>query len=320
MTKIIVGCVIPCYKGGIKTVELVENVLKHADMVVIVDDRCPFHTGLMLEKKYLHQKSVAVIFNQYNMGVGGSTKKGIEYLLAEKCDVIVKLDADGQMNPGLIPKLIKPVVNGEFEAAKGNRFTSLDQIMTMPKTRIIGNLGLSFLSKLSTGYWELFDPTNGFFAIKSSAIRKVRIDKTDNRFFFESDLLFQCALANISFYQLPMYSSYGNEESSLQPLNEIFNFTRKHFINFFKRLIYQYILLDFNIGSIELIIGSITLIILFFYSMWIYLNGLIYGQFASPGEASFITLLAITSVQMLLGFIYFDSTHQPMMRRLNSKI
>ena len=116
----------------------------------------------------------------------------------------------------------------------------------MPKIRIIGNLGLSFLNKISTGYWELFDPTNGFIAFKSSALKRVRLEKTDNRYFFESDLLFQCALAQITFSQLPMQSIYANEISSLKPSREISRFAKKHLINLLKRLVYQYFVLDFN--------------------------------------------------------------------------
>ena len=59
-------------------------------------------------------------------------------------EIIVKVDADGQINPNLIPKLIYPILSGEFEAAKGNRFSSLDDVLSMPKIRLIGNLGLSF--------------------------------------------------------------------------------------------------------------------------------------------------------------------------------
>ena len=123
----------------------------------------------------------------------------------------------------------------------------------MPKIRIAGNLGLSFLNKLSTGYWELFDPTNGFIAFKVSALERVRLDKVDNRYFFESDLLFQSALAQITFSQLPMKSVYGDEISSLRPMKEIRQIAGKHLINFFKRLVYQYFLLDFNAGSLELL-------------------------------------------------------------------
>ena len=207
----------------------------------------------------------------------------------------------------------------EFDAAKGNRFSSLDHMLTMPKIRVIGNLGLSFLNKLSTGYWELFDPTNGLIAFTSSSLNRIRVDKVDNRYFFESDLLFQCSLQNICFTQLPMQCVYAGEYSSLRPFKEIFKFGQKHFINLFKRIVYQYFLLDFNIGSLELITGSTTLFILIILGWKVFLNGKLNNQFATPGEANLISILTIITTQMLIGFLYYDATQQPLIRRLKGR-
>ncbi len=314
-----IGCIIPCFRGGQDTINVISSALKYVDLVVLVDDKCPLNTGKNVKKFFQENNKLKVIFNKKNLGVGGATKKGIEYLLDLDFEIILKVDADGQINPKLIPFLIEPLINGEFDANKGNRFSSLDHILSMPLIRVIGNLGLSFLNKLSTGYWELFDPTNGFIAFKKSALKKVRLDKVDNRYFFESDLLFQCSLQNICFTQLPMKSIYSNEISSLQPLREIIRFGKQHFINLFKRIIYQYFLLDFNIGSFELFSGSIIGFILISFILKIYLKGIIDKQFATPGEANLIGLLSIITAQLLIGFLYYDSTQQPLMRRLKSR-
>ena len=186
----------------------------------------------------------------------------------------------------------------------------------MPFIRIIGNLFLSFLNKISTGYWEIFDPTNGLIAFKTSALKKVRLDKVDNRYFFESDLLFQCALANIRFTQIAMPSVYGNEISSMKPFLEILRFGTKHILNFIKRIIYQYFLLDFNIGSLEIIGFFFTSISFLVISSKVFIKGLNYQDYATPGEANLIGLIAIISTQLLLGFLYFDATHQPLMRQI----
>ncbi len=316
--KVKIGCVIPCYKGGKITIEVIKSALKFVELIVLVDDRCPYKTGKNVEEIFSDSKKIQVLFNKENLGVGGSTKKGMQYLMDHDCEIIVKIDADGQINPDLIPQLINPILNGESNASKGNRFSSLDNILSMPPIRVFGNLGLSFINKLSTGYWELFDPTNGFIAIKNNALKKVRLDKIDNRYFFESDFLFQCGLQNICFYQLPMKSIYAKEESSLRPLKEIFRFGKKHTINFFKRIIYQYFLLDFNIGSLELLSSSILSLILFIFVIKVYLNGAINNQFATPGEANLIGLLAIITAQLIIGFVYYDSTQQPLLRRLKA--
>ena len=224
------------------------------------------------------------------------------------------------MNPDLIPELIKPIINGEYDAAKGNRFSRLDHVLSMPTIRIIGNLGLSFFNKLSTGYWELFDPTNGFMAFKTSALKNIRLDKVDDRYFFESDLLYQSSLAQIRFSQLPMHSVYQDETSSLKPMREISRFAAKHLVNFLKRLIYQYFVLDFNAGSLELLGGSIGLLLTTAFSIKLFISGILHQRYATSGESSLFTILAIITVQMFIAFLYYDATQQPLMRQLRSKI
>ena len=317
--KLKVGCAIPCFRGGEETIRVIKSALNFVDFIILVDDNCPLHTGKKVDEIFMNSEKVVVIYNKFNIGVGGSTKKAFKILQQKKCQIIIKLDADGQINPELIPSLIKPLIEGEFDAAKGNRFSSLDHVLSMPIVRVVGNLGLSFMNKLSTGYWELFDPTNGFIAFKTSSLKKIRIDKVDNRYFFESDLLFQCSLQNICFTQLQMQSVYAGEYSSLKPIREIFRFGKKHFINFFKRLIYQYFLLDFNIGSLELLTGSTTLLILFCVGLRVYLNGIFKNQFATPGEANLISLLSIITTQLFIGFLYYDATQQPLIRRLKAR-
>lgn len=310
-----VGCVIPCYKGSDLTLDIIKKSINIVDYVVLVDDCCPNKIG-ELASKTIKNENFIIIKNNSNQGVGAAVKKGINYLLSINCDIIVKVDADGQIDPLLIPEIIQPLLKNNTDAVKGNRFTSVENIVSMPFLRIFGNLGLSFLNKLSSGYWELFDPTNGFMAFKSSTLKKIRLNKTDNRYFFESDLLFQCSLANVYFKQYPMKSIYKSEVSSLKPLREISRFSRLHLINFIKRLIYQYFILDFNAGSLELIgfiLFSFSAITYYFYTKY---YSIVEGINASPSQANLLAILIIISFQLLISFIFFDSTQKPLMRRM----
>ena len=187
------GVVVPCYMGGDITIKLIKNILNYADKVVLVDDACPLKTGKKLLKSEIGNK-VHVIFNNKNLGVGGSTKKGFDWLIKNNFEIILKMDADYQMNPDDIPKMCSPIFKKEYQSTKGNRFTNIEKLFEMPRVRLIGNAFLSYLSKFSTGYWEIFDPTNGFIAFSSEALKEIDLKKTDNRFFFETDLLFRCSL------------------------------------------------------------------------------------------------------------------------------
>ena len=72
------------------------------------------------------------------------------------------------MDPNEIKKIIDPLINENYDYVKGNRFLNNIQIENYPLSRFYGNIFLSFMSKLSTGYWDLFDPINGFTGIKRS--------------------------------------------------------------------------------------------------------------------------------------------------------
>src|SRR5690606_34207967 len=103
---------------------------------------------------------VKVIRNAQNAGVGGAVMAGYRAAIADNMDVIVKVDGDGQMDACLIPNFVAPILSGHADYTKGNRFFNPEGVQSMPKLRLMGNAALSFMTKLSSGYWDLFDPTN----------------------------------------------------------------------------------------------------------------------------------------------------------------
>jgi hypothetical protein len=78
--------------------------------------------------------------------------------------------------------LVAPILLGEADYAKGNRFTSISHLTAMPSIRVFGNAALSFAAKMSTGYWNIFDPTNGYTAIEAQVARMVAEKRVSRRF------------------------------------------------------------------------------------------------------------------------------------------
>ena len=308
------GVVVPCFMGGEITLKFIEDILPYVNKVVLVDDQCPLKTGEKILKCDFNSK-VHVIFNTKNLGVGGSTKIGISWLLEQDFDIILKMDADYQMYPEDIPKMCSPIIKKECDATKGNRFTNIDKLFQMPKIRLIGNTFLSYLCKLSTGYWEIFDPTNGFLAFSSSVARDIDWHKTDNRFFFETDLLFRCSLKNIIIKNVSIDANYGDNYSSLKPLKEIYPFLTKNLKLLLKRIIYQYFLLDFNVGSIELILSIIFGFVSFLFGVYFLINSNITNEFTSAGNSSLFTIFSIISIQFFLSFIYYDCSIRILLKK-----
>ena len=307
--------VVPCYRSSKIAPKLVANLINYVDFVICVDDCCPENTGIKIQNKIKSDK-LKIIFHKINQGVGGATKTGIKFAEKIGAEIIIKIDSDGQMDPKYIPSLIEPIINRTSDFTKGNRFRNIDVLIKMPKIRLLGNILLSFITKLSTGYWELFDPTNGFLAINTKILRKIQYEKTDNRYFFETDLLFRCGLYDVLVSEIEIPTIYKNEESGLNPMLESIRYFISHLIIFIKRIIYQYFLIDFNPGSLSFIFGFISGI----YTLFAGLKSLLYYKALNTESPIGVKILflttAIITVQLFISFMYYDATQRPLRRQI----
>src|SRR6185369_13889923 len=129
--------------------------------------------------------------------------------LRDGATVLVKLDGDGQMDPRLIPYFVAPILSRQADYTKGNRFYDLAGIGQMPGVRIAGNAMLSLFAKLSTGYWQLFDVTNGYTAIHARVLKRLPLDKISQRYFFETDMLFRLNTVRAVVVDVPMDARYA---------------------------------------------------------------------------------------------------------------
>ena len=249
-----IAVVIPCYRVKSRILDVVSGIGPECQAIYVVDDDCPEGSGDHVEAE-CRDPRVHVLRHERNQGVGAATLTGYQAALDGGAAVIVKLDGDGQMDPTWIPRLVRPIQDGEADYVKGNRFFDLGDLGAMPRARVLGNSLLSFASKLSSGYWNVFDPTNGFTAIHAAVARRLPLAKLSKGYFFESDLLFRLGILRAVVCEVPMPAVYQDESSSLVIRRVLFEFAGKHFVNTFKRIFYSYYLRNFNIASIEILAG-----------------------------------------------------------------
>ena len=145
-----IAVVIPCYKVSAHILGVIQAIGSEVNTIFVVDDCCPEKSGALVENSCADSR-VRVIYHPVNQGVGGAVMSGYKAAIADGADVIVKVDGDGQMDPGLIPAFVAPIMAGEADYTKGNRFFDLEEIRAMPKVRLFGNAVLSFMTKLSSG-------------------------------------------------------------------------------------------------------------------------------------------------------------------------
>ena len=305
-----IAVVIPCYKVREKILSVIKKIPDMVSEIIVVDDHCPDLSGAHVRDS-IYGKRVKLIFHKENMGVGGAVISGYHFAIENECEIVIKVDGDGQMNPTLIPLLLEPILSGKADYVKGNRFYSIESIKTMPKIRVFGNILLSFINKFSSGYWSIMDPTNGFTAIHIDALKLIPLNKLHKRFFFESDLLFRLYTVNAKVVDVFMEAIYEDEKSNLRIRKILFPYIMGHVTNFFKRIVYTYFLRDFNFASLCLTLSIPLLLSGFLFGFYQWFLG-ISNQIPSTAGAVMITaLLLITGFQLLLSFFNYDITNFP---------
>jgi dolichol-phosphate mannosyltransferase len=307
-----IAIVIPYYNASNQIIAVISKIPEYIKLVIIVNDKSvePLPKKEILETL---NKNIKCHFleNKTNLGVGGATKKGFEYAKELEIDTVVKVDADDQMDLNYLPDLLKPIVSNKMSVTKGNRFKDRKALQKMPFVRTFGNLILSFLVKIATGYWHNFDPTNGFIAIRTSTLKKIDFSKLSNRYYFETSLLAELYFQKTEIMDISMPAIYADEKSNMNVFNMIFVFLAKLSKTFFKRILKEYFLYDFNIGSIYILFGLPMFLfgIVFGAFKWIHFASI--NVLAPTGTIMIITITIILGFQLLLQAIQYDIFNAP---------
>ena len=305
-----IAVVIPCHRVKDQILDVLASIGPECKAIYVVDDACPEQTGDHVERE-AQDPRIRVIRNAVNLGVGGATMAGYGAAIEGGAQIIVKCDGDGQMDPALIPRLTLPIVDGEADYTKGNRFFDLGGLDSMPLARLIGNSLLSFLTKLSSGYWNIFDPTNGFTAIHASVARALPLHKVASGFFFESDMLFRLGTLRAVVCDVPMPARYGEETSNLKIGRVAGLFAWKHAVNTAKRVFYSYYLRNFNIASIEIVLGTALMLFGAWFGGTRWLAGSREGIAQTSGTVMVAALPVIVGFQLVLAALSYDLQNIP---------
>jgi len=255
LAAIHIAVVVPAYQAERWIGETLAGIPAFVRRILVVVDGATDGTGRAVDEAASRDARIVRIDHGTNRGVGAAMRSGYVRALADGADIVAKMDADGQMDPAALCALLLPVALGRADYAKGNRFVHARAIRAMPPARLVGNAALSLLSKLSTGYWNLLDPTNGYTAISREALEAIDLAQLDDRFFFESSMLTELSLARAVCVDVAIPARYGGESSHLSVVRSVVEFAVKHARAFARRLWIRYIVLDFSAISLMLVVG-----------------------------------------------------------------
>lgn len=305
-----IAVAIPCYRVTRQVLKVIAAVPDCVARIYAVDDACPDGSGQWI-RTHCSDPRVQVLTHKANQGVGGAIVTAYNRAMLDGMDIVVKVDGDGQMNPRLLPLFVQPILTGRADYTKGNRFYRPESVSGMPPVRLFGNAMLSFLTKLSCGYWSVMDPTNGYTAIHVQVLHELPLEKLERRYFFETDMLFRLNTLRAVVKDIPMDSVYADEQSYLNLRQVIPEFIAKHSSRLWRRYVYSYLVRDFNPGTIYSVAGLLMLLggSVFGLARWI--ESAISGTPASSGTVMLAALPILIGIQFLVAFLHHDVASTP---------
>ena len=304
-----VGVVIPAHNESRHLVGVVTDLPAWIDHILIVDD-CSTDNTLVVAQG-LEDDRVQVIHHEENTGVGGAMRSG--YLLALKygCDVIVKMDADGQMDASELPLLLRPIRLGMADYSKGNRFRRSGRPQEMPAGRWFGNVALSFLTKIASGYWHVFDPQCGFTAITAAALRRLRLDGIASDYFFENDMLVHLNVMDARVVDVSTAAQYGTEVSGLSIRRILWSFPLRLIRRSIWRFIKRHVVNDFGLVAVLATVGAAFTLFAVAYGAYHWIESAASGTPATAGTVMIAVVPLILGVQMLLQGLALEVQSSP---------
>jgi glycosyltransferase involved in cell wall biosynthesis len=298
-----VAVVVPAHNEELLIARVIETSPTLVDHIIVVDDASSDRTSE--SARSVGDPRLELIRLEENEGVGGAILKGHMRALELQADISVVMAGDAQMDPSYLPDLLDPIADGDAEFTKANRFYGIGSFTGMPRHRILGNILLSFLTKASSGYWNLFDPQNGYTAIHRRALERLPLHKIARRYEFENDLLIHLNILRVSARDVPIPAVYGNEISEIRLTRVAPRLLKQLFKGFWLRIWWKYVLQSFSPVALMLFSGLACLLFGTAVGVFVIVNTL------GPPEASAGTVIIsmgpiLTGIQLLLYSMFLD--------------
>ncbi len=248
-----VAVVVPAHNEEQLIGKVIKTMPDLVDHIIVVDDASTDETGRFA--KDAADSRTEVIRLLENQGVGGAILAGHRRAIEVGADVSVVMAGDAQMNPDHLPALLDPIASGEAQFTKANRFYAFGSFDGMPRHRVIGNVGFSFLTKVASGYWNLFDPQNGYTAIHRSALERLPLDRISKRYEFENDLLIHLNILRVPARDVPIPAVYGDEVSGIRLHTAVPRILGQLHRGFWQRIWWKYVVQSFSAVALMLFGG-----------------------------------------------------------------
>ncbi len=306
-----IAAVIPCYRVEHEIGQVIAGLPHYLRHIIVVDDASPDRTSELVTEAAGKDSRILLLKHKQNQGVGGAMRTGFQKALELGAQIVLKIDGDGQMDMAYLPELLTSLIQGQADYTKGNRFRDVQALQKMPFIRRVGNMGLAFLAKAATGYWNLFDPTNGFVAIRGEILAQLPLTSIDRSFYFETSMLANLYLIGAVVKDISMPARYRGEASNLSIRKTLLEFPFKLMQTFIRRMLLKNLIYDFSMASIYLFTGFPLLLFGFIFGSVKWVEYATRNIPAPTGTVMLPTLCVLLGIQFIIAAIEIDLRSTP---------
>src|SRR5215471_17379128 len=274
------------------------------DHIIVVDD-CS-DDGTADHARAIGDSRVTILTTPAQSGVGGAMVAGYGRAIELAAGIVVKMDGDGQMPPEYLPALLDAIVDDGYDYSKGNRFLAGESLKAMPAHRVLGNIILTFMTKMASGYWHVFDPQNGYTAIRLGALKTIDLERVRPDYFFENDMLIQLNFLRYRVKDVAIPARYGDEESEINLFKVGLTFPVRLLRKFFYRIIQKYVLRDFSPIALFLFLGLALFVWGAGLGLYLWGRTIVTGLPTATGTIMLSLLPLILGFQLILQAIVLD--------------
>ncbi|WP_420208025.1 glycosyltransferase family 2 protein [Candidatus Electronema sp. JC] len=268
-----IAVVIPAHNEEKLIGKVISTMPDFVDHIVVVDDYSSDGTAAAVRNLAESNQKVVLIAHEQNRGVGAATATGYKWARDHKIDVTAVMNADFQMDPADLPRIVKPVCTGECDYTKGNRLFRGESWGMIPKHRYIGNSVLSLLTKIASGYWHVADSQSGYTAICLAALKAIDLDAIYPYYGVPNDMLIRLNIASFRVRDVSVKPVYNvGEVSGIKLRKVVFTIPWMLLKGFTRRMLEKYVIRDFH----PLIFFYGLGIIFFFFTIILTVRAFIY--------------------------------------------
>jgi glycosyltransferase involved in cell wall biosynthesis len=305
-----IGVVVPAYNEEGLIAATLGGIPEFVDSIVVIDDASMDGTAACVSEAAAADPRVALIRHAENQGVGGAVVDGYRRAIEDGMDIAVVMAGDNQMPPEHLARLLDHLIDSGYDAVKGNRFLASPTGMNMPRHRVLGNIVLTLLTKLASGYWSIFDAQNGYWAVTTDSLKRLDLSRIARRYDLENSMLISMNIIDARVADVAIPAVYGREQSTIRLWRDVPRILATLFTGFCRRVFLKYVLYNFHPIALFLFAGLALVLWGLGIGAWAAAYS-IGPESASVGTVMLAVLPFLVGFQLLLAALVLDIINEP---------